>query len=227
MVLLVAAGLFIRSLGNAQAVDLGFEEEKIAFVSTNLDMMGYTNQQGHQYLRTLAERVASLPGVQSISYTERVPLNLTTASQDFTIEGYEPPSGEEEVTVQYGSVGPGYFETMGIPLVSGREFTEADAEGAPQVVIVNQEFARRFWPGENPLGKRISAEGRDGPWIEVVGVSADYKVITVGEEPRPFVQLAFLQQDPFFQALVVRTVSDPGPMVSMVRREMLALDRET
>jgi predicted permease len=144
------------------------------------------------------------------------------------MEGYEMPSEDEGINVDYAAVGPDYFETLVIPLVAGREFAYSDDRVAPPVAIVNQTFARQYWPGESPVGKRISTEGSNGPWMEVVGVSRDYKVRTVGEETRTLVHMPLFQSEHMvFPAVMVRTSDDPAPMVGMIREQMLALQPDS
>jgi putative ABC transport system permease protein len=228
MVLLVGAGLLLRSLVVAQSIDLGFEDEKVAIVSTNPELLQLSREQTEVYLREVLQRVEALPGAESAALTERIPLGQAIMTMEVHIEGQEPAAEGEGIGVDYSAVGPGYFRTLSIPLVAGREFTYSDDGESPQVVIVNETFARQHWPGESPLGKRISTEGANGPWIEVVGVSRDYKVRTVGEEPRPLVHLPLFQSEHMvFPAVMVRTSGDPAPMVGMIREEMLTLQPNT
>ncbi len=226
LVLLVTAGLFARSLSNASSVELGFDEENVAFVSTSMAAAGYELEPGRQFLRMATERVAAIPGVVSAAYTARLPMNLSNANEKFFIEGYEPSTGDGDgaVTAAYNTIGPRYFETLRIPLLAGRELAASDTSTAPFVAIVNKTFADEYWPRENPIGKRIKFDGEDDPWLEIVGVSADYKMTSVGELPGPMVHTAMMQQMPFFETIMVRTSGDPAPMVARMREELQALD---
>ncbi len=225
LLLLVAAGLFLRSLINAQSVDVGFEDENVAIVSTNPDLVGLSKDEGRMFLHNVLDRAAALPGAEAVAVADRIPLGQAISTFGVYVEGYEMPEGEEHITVDVTQVSPGYFAALSIPMVSGRDLTDADDEGAPGVVVVNATFARRYWPGENPLGKRISRESAEGPWLEVVGVCEDYKVRTIGEEPRPYLHLAAWQAEQLiFPAVLVRTSGDPAPMVGMLRQEILALE---
>jgi len=224
MMLLVTAGLFARSLGNAQSVELGFDEDNIAFVSTSLSSAGYELEPSRQFLRDVTERIGALPGVVSAAYTARLPMNLSTFGQGFFIEGYEPEDGDPSVEVDYNAVGPRYFESLGVPLLAGRAIAETDDDRAPLVAVVNESFVNEYWPGQNALGKRIRFDANDEPWIEVVGICADFKMRTVGEPPTPLVHASFMQQVPFFETVMVRTAGDPAPMVARMREEIQALD---
>ena len=224
LVLLVTAGLFARSLGNAQSIELGFDQHNIAYVSASLSGAGYEREEGRQFLRQATERIGALPGVVAATYTARLPMNLTNASEDFFIEGYEPDDGDPSVTIQYNPVGPRYFEILRIPLLAGREIAATDDSRAPLVAVVSQEFVNRYWPGQNAIGKRIKFDAESEPWIEIVGVSGDYKMTSVGEEIRPLVHTSLMQQMPFFETIMVRTAGDPGPMVARMREEITALN---
>ena len=224
LMLLVAAGLLLRSLANAHAIELGFDEENLAYASTSLSSADYDQQQGRLFLRQATERVAGLPGVVSVTYATRLPLGLTHATQGFFIEGYAPPSGERGVELEYNTVGPGYFSVLGVPIMAGREVALTDDDRAPLVAVVNEAFVAEYWPGEDPLGKRIKFDSEDDPWIEVIGVCADYKMNTVGEAAAPMVHTALLQQEAYFETIMARTAGDPAPIVVRMSEEISARD---
>ncbi len=224
LVLLIAAGLFIRSLRNTQTIDPGFETENIAILGTGMELLGYEEEQSKEYFRQVKQRVENLPGVESVAFSTKVPVGMTVNISTYIIEDYEPPSGDETVGIDTVTVDVEYFRTMGITMARGRAFTDADVEGAPQAVIVNEEFARRYWPGGDPIGKRVWRGDREQPSWEVVGIAADYKVRTVGEDQRPIVHFPYSQRFSNFLYVLVRTSSDPAPMVETVRQEMMALE---
>jgi predicted permease len=152
-------------------------------------------------------------------------MNLTSFSEDFFIEGYEPDTDDPSVTATYNAVGPRYFEILRIPLLVGREIAETDDSRAAPVAVVNESFANTYWPGENAIGKRIKFNSASDPWIAVVGVSADYKMETIGELPEPMVHTSFMQQAPFiFDSIMVRTEGNPSSMVARMREEITALN---
>jgi len=164
-------------------------------VALDLEPLGYDKPRGTLLYRQLLDEVERLPGVQSASLAEIVPLTFSRTSFGVAVDGQESPDGRYP-PIDNNTVGPGYFETLSIPIVAGRGFDRQDIEGASRVVIVNESLARRFWPGENPLGRRVRfPEGRNttGPSYEVVGVVKDSKYNTLGELPQPFFYLSALQ----------------------------------
>jgi predicted permease len=223
-VLLIGAGLFLRSVEKANAIDPGFEARDIALFTTNLDMLGYSRERSMQFYERAVERLGSVPGVVSAAIAERIPCGISVSLNSLVIEGVEPPPGDDGYDIDVTAVGPGYFQTMGIPLLSGRDFARTDTKESAPVVIVNETLARRFWPGENPIGKRIRHTGEDTEWFEVIGVHRDHKVRTVGEDYRPYLHFAYYQDPASFETLVIRTERDPAPMMETFRRELLALE---
>jgi predicted permease len=206
VVLLVLAGLFLRSLGNAQAVNTGFDPHGLVLLTTELSVQGYDSARAGAFYDELGERAAALPGVQAAALAKTVPLGLATERRGTQVDGYTATPGED---LEFGanSVSPGYFHTMGIVLVRGREFTRDDRAGAPAVAIVNESFARRFWPGQDPLGRRI---GWPDAWREVVGVARDGKYGSLGEEPQPYFYVPLAQRPETDLTLHVRTTDAAG-----------------
>jgi predicted permease len=220
VVLLTMAGLLLRSLHAAQNTDLGFDPSSVAIFSTELGSQGYDEVRGRAFYDDLLTRVAALPSVRAASLVERTPLGLAYTRRGVSVVGYEPQPGED---MEFGAnvVGPGYLGLMRIPLERGRDFTDRDRAGSLPVAIVNQSFARRFWPGEDPIGKQIQV----GDSVrEVIGVAKDSKTRSLNESPTPFFYLPFMQ---FYQpnmTLEVRTAGDPTAVIPMVRGEIAALD---
>jgi putative ABC transport system permease protein len=166
-------------------------------------------------------RLSALPGVLAASWAGALPLSLDASRQGTTVEGYTAREGEDMEFHYYG-VGPRWFETMEIPLMRGRGFTSADRAGAPGVIVVNEAFARRFWPGADPLGKRVSVRGDEGPFLTVVGVTSDGRFRSLANPSPPSIFLPALQQ-PSGTILVVRTSGDPLAMLPAVRAELQAV----
>lgn len=221
--LLVGAGLFLRSLGQAQSIDPGFRLRNGVAVQLALEIGGtYDETKGRAFYAQLLERTRALPGVRSASMVEHLPLGLNIHVSNIEIEGRPKPNKGEELQVDRSGAMPGYFETMGIPLLAGREFAESDGPGAAKVAIVNQTAARQYWPGEDPLGKRLRLG--EGEWMTVVGVAKDGKYRTLGESQRSFVYPNSLQQYSGFMTLVVATDGDEQAMIQQVRRQLDALD---
>jgi predicted permease len=238
LVLLIGAGLFLRSLRQAQRINLGFDPDHVLTMPLNINLLRYTKTQGQDFYRQVIERVEALPGVQSATLTRTPPLSGASRQSSVTIEGQD---GLDRTSNSESSGGGGtemssnetlassvalrYFQTLNIPLLRGRDFTAQDREGAPGVVIVNQTFAARYLPGAEPVGRRISFNGAQGPWLEVVGLVADSKYITVGETPAPFVYQPLAQRHESGMSLLVRTYGDPASAVPSVRGEVQKLER--
>jgi len=223
MFLLVGAGLFVRSLLSARAIDAGFDPSNMIVMMVVPELQGYDQARGRSLYDNMLARVAAVPGVQSATLAESVPLSIGGSRRGTAIEGYQAQPGEDTET-SYNVVGPQYFETMRIPMVRGRAFTDADRAGAPPVVIVNEAFARRYWPNADPIGKRLSAHGSGGPFREVVGVTRTGKYNTLGEEPRPFYYLPLWQEYQGTVTLHVKTAGDPRALIGSVREAIRAVD---
>ena len=223
LVLLIGAGLFLRSLQHAAAIDPGFDAQNVVVASFDLETQGYTEARARAFHTELTARVAGLPGVREITLARNVPLSGDGGRRLARVEGYEPRPGED-MEFHFNVVGPEYFEVMRVPLVRGRGFAETDRDGGPQVAVVNESFARRFWPGEDAIGKRLSAfAGAES--VEIVGVARDGKYGTLAETPRPYIYRPFLQ-DYEEMTLHVRVEGDIASFIPLVRREIRALDGE-
>ena len=216
--LLVGALLFFRTLRAAATIDPGFRTDHMLL----LDISPRPGEEGkvdaEQVALTARDRIAAIPGVAAVTWASNVPLGLDAGRRGLQVEGYRRREGED-MEFYYSVVGPRYFETMEVPLVRGRGFTVADRPGAPAVVIVNEAFAKRFWGDADPIGKRISREGENGPWIEVVGLARDAKYVSITESPRPFVYYPQLQM-PDGIIMHVRTTGDPRRLATAARREV-------
>jgi putative ABC transport system permease protein len=228
LVLLVAAGLLLRSLRNAQQMDLGFDPHGLAFATVAPSLQGYPEARATQLYATLTQRLATTPGVEAVATAKLLPLGLDFERRSVRVVGYQPRPGED---MEFGDdlVGPGYFAAMRISIVRGRAFTDRDRAGAPRVVIVNQTFVRRFWPGQDPIGKRL--EDGFGYGLDVVGVAHDGKYRSLGEESQPFFYLCALQPPISNRAqtdltVIVRTAGDPSALLPVLRQEIHALDRD-
>jgi predicted permease len=221
--LLVGAGLFLRGLRRAQGMDPGFDPSHAIAMSFDLELAGYDERAGRAFYDELEQRVAALPGVTAVAYAEHLPLGLGRQNTSLEVEG-RPLEGGQPLEIDYVTVSADYFAAMRIPMARGREFSAADRAGAPRVVIVNQTFARRFWPGTDPIGKRITREMNGEGWMEVVGVATDSKYYSLNEDPRAFVFLPSAQNYADEMTLVARTRGVPGPMIPKVASVVKTLD---
>jgi putative ABC transport system permease protein len=215
LLLLASAGLFIRSLENARAVDPGFKTDHVLLTSVDLFSAGYNQARGTETLTRILDEIRGTPGVESVSLARRVPLGISTGSSSTTLdpEGYVSPK-DDPAWAYLNWVGADYFRTMGIPVVAGREFTTADRRDQPEVFLVNRSFADRYWPDQDPIGKRIQFGRETYP---VVGVVANSKYRRLNEPPSPFVYLSTTwnyRPDVVFH---VRTSSDPRLLAEPVR----------
>jgi predicted permease len=223
LLLLVVAGLFVRSLRNASSIDPGFSAEHALLVTTDLGLNGYDSTRAWVFQQQLMERAGALPGVQSAALVTEMPLGLGGSRQGLSIQDYAPAAGED-MEVSRTIVGPGYFETLQVPIVRGRSFNSGDREGAPGVAIVNEAFARRYWPGQDPLGRRLSVGGPDDPGLEVVGIAKDGKYETLGEQPKPFFYLPLSQRRAERTTLILKTRAEPRTIASLVQAVVHQLD---
>ena len=227
VVALIGAGLFVRSLRSALSIDPGFQTANMTTLNLDVSLQGYESAAGQEFYRQLGERVQGIAGVESTALTTRLPLTFGL-SRTLWLEDQVPSENERGVLVAVSTVEAGYFETLGIPILKGRSFQTTDDANAPMVAIINQPLADRFWPGQEPLGKRIRfPAGRDGeytPLMEVVGVARYAKVATLGEDPTPLVYFPFRQDYNPGMTLVIKSAADPAAILPSVRREIRAMD---
>ena len=221
LLLLVVAGLFLRSLGKAEKVNLGFEPDHVLNVTLSPDEVGYKEDRGREFYHELLPRVRALPGVVSAAEAFSVPMGLIGSDNDVIIEGHPLKPGEQPPNIANNMVSPGYFQTMRIPLLEGRDFTDADGKDAPLVAIINRTMADQFWPHENPIGKRFEKKEQDAKPITVVGVVQTINYKGIIETPRPFFYLPFDQEYLGFRTIQMRTSVPPtslaGPLEALVR----------
>lgn len=227
LVLLIGAGLMIRSFSQLQKVDLGFNPDRLVSMNIQLSRTKYQGQLSTQFFRQLIERVETMPGVESAGATTAIFIDALPNSTNFTLEGKPPMPAAEQIETPVDAVTPSYFRTMGIALLSGREFTEQDGLESMPVAIINDTFARRFWPGEEPVGKRFKFgdSGSQAPWMTIVGVVGDMRRTGLDVDVRcetflPYTQRRFIG----FLSLVVRARSDPRVIATAVRDQVWSID---
>jgi predicted permease len=224
LVLLVVAGLFVRSLMGAERAYMGFDPDHVLNVMLDPNEPGYDQTRTTNFYKELETKVRALPGVENVSLAFSVPMGTESTVGSVYVEGRQLASGQQPPLVFYNMVDAGYFDTMRVPLLQGRGFQESDDEKAPSVAIVNQTMARRFWPNENVLGKRFSMKSATGPWIQVVGVAADGKYVFVGWSHQPYFYVPLAQNYTSYRALQLRTSVPPETLASQVQSEVHALD---
>jgi len=222
LITLVGAGLFLRSLQNAQRTDVGFDTTHLLLMSFATGTEGYSGEAAEAFQRTAVDRVRALPGVEKAVLASSG-LFAGAFSRTVFPEGVDPNDRRNGHLTPLNEVGPGYFETLGMPIVRGRPITEVDRAAAPMVAVVNQTMARTLWPDQEPLGKRFRCFGQD--WIiEVVGVAKDSKYFTIGEDAQPFFYLPLAQHPSDAVTLHVRTTGDPSAVMGAARAQVQSLD---
>ncbi len=226
LVLLICAGLFIRSMWNFSNKDLGFKQENRLLVSVSTGLAGYDEPRGRIFYRELLERVRSLPGVRSATTSDFVPIDVRNAGTNIFAEGRLAAPEEENRGVMFNTVNTDFFRTMGTPIVQGRPFTVDDTESSRGVAIVNEKMAETFWPGQNPIGRRISIKSPQGPWLEVVGVAKQGTYNLPGERPTRYLYLPLEQNYSGMQILQVHAQADPMALLPAVREKVRELDAE-
>jgi predicted permease len=223
LTLLIVAGLFVRSLGKAQRVDLGFNPDHLLNASLDPSEANYNQAETTEFYRQLLSRVRALPGVESASLAASVPLgNLPTSQQVFP-EGRPIQSTAPRPAVLFNRVAPSYFQTMQIPLLRGRDFTDADGEGSPQVAIVNQTMAAQYWPGDDPIGKRFSLKSSGETKFTILGVAKDGKYRTVADDAQPYFYLPVAQNFVSARVLEVRFAIPMHALIHDIRGEVESL----
>lgn len=220
-ILLVGAGLLMKSLNAIQTASPGFSTQGVLVTAVSLFAAGYDTQRAKNFQDQLLERVQKLSGVESAAYARILPFSYREySSAPISVDGYQP-APDEQIEASYNEVSPAYLTTMGIPLVSGREFTQFDNEAGPLVAIVNETMAKRYWKGENPVGSRLQVKGR---WMRVIGVAKVVKYRNMLESAEPFFYVPLRQNFSLQVGLSIRTRLDPGTMTPALAREVHALD---
>ncbi len=225
VVVLICAGLFIKSLNHAHQINPGFEAENITLMSLNAGLLGYDGDEGTRFHAELLRRVEALPGVESASMASLLHLGDSTSSTGpIIIEGQAPPPPGEGLGILYSTVGAGYFKALGIPLVAGRDFTERDRAASAPVVIINETTARQLFPNENAIGKRFTIADPTRPYREIIGVARDAKYINLGERPRRYMYQPFAQYPTSGMTLIVRTRGAVPGIAQRISDEVQGLD---
>ena len=228
LVVLIAAGLVVRTLQRLQTMNPGFDPQNALTMSFDLALQGYDDARGQQFYRELPERVRALPGVKSAAIASYVPLSLDYNSRNIYVEGEAVERGANQPSSMNAAAGPRYFETMATPVLYGREFNEQDQAKSELVAIVNEPFVRRLMPAvktpAEAVGKRVSFGDASGPFMRVVGVVKEGKYFNIAEDPRPFIWTPLTQDYRSHGALVVRATGSPDSLFGAVRGEVNRLD---
>ena len=218
--LLLCSALFLRTLRNLAGANPGFEQDHILTASVGLQIAGYSNDEANLIRRKILDRVSTLPGVKVATLTDWIPMTLIQKRSDAYPEGYVPHP-HESLLIENAEVGPRYFESLHIPILEGREFTPDDNEKAPGVIIVDRTAAKRYWPGQDPLGKRLSV---GGGLFTVVGVARNSTHTFVNESPEPMVYISYFQHPGYETMVQVKTEGNPADLAPAVENAIHEID---
>jgi putative ABC transport system permease protein len=231
LTLLTTAGLFLRSMYKASTVDIGFEaSSRVLALSFDLGLQQYSEDKSSAFIRELSDRTAALPGVEMVSFTNVTPLGNRYIATEIILDGQATGSvsSEREIqsrTVFESAVRPGYFRTLGMTILRGRDFTPADDGNAESVVVISDLTARALWPGQEALGKRLSLRGASGPFLTVVGVASDVMLGGPSEAKRSTVYVPHLQHPEWTRlTMLVRTSGEAAALADAIRREIRRMD---
>jgi macrolide transport system ATP-binding/permease protein len=223
LLLLACAGFFVRSLQNSAHVDMGFRVDHTLMLNVDLGLQSYTEERGQQLYKQLTERVKALPGVRNAAIASYIPMGYDTSLVSVYPDGQVVDEKTKTETAFNDSVQPGYFRAAGVPVIQGREFTEADNNVSPKVAIVNDTFAKKIWPGQDPVGKVFRTE-KSGPPIQVVGLTHTGKYLFLYETPQLYVYFPMAQKYSSGATLFVYSAGDPAQLAAGVREQVTQLD---
>jgi predicted permease len=230
LILAIGSGLFVKNLQNLQAINYGFETKRVLFTPVELRLQGYSEARARIFYQRLTERVEALQGVQSVSLSSERPISgFMFGIRDILIEGQVPSPDGRGTPVDQSDVAPKYFDTLGIDFVRGRDFNQQDQKGNAGVVVINEAMAHWFWPGVEPIGKRLSLVqfmAPPSPLLQVVGVVKDTRFHRLDEKVQPHLYLPLAQNFEVDEILYLRTGGDPRSLIPEVRRVVKELDQE-
>ena len=222
-VLLAAAGLFVRSLFEAERADLGFRADRVLNVHMDVGQLGYTQAQGRTFFEQVDRRVRAIPGVEEMSFAFTIPMGYIRVSSAIEAEG-QPVDSNQRLSAGKNIVSSAYFRTMGIPVVRGRSFNDGDTGQSRPVALVNQHLADMLWPGRDAIGRRFRPAGPNGSWIEIVGVTNTGKYRFLFEDPQPYFYVPLAQEYTALRVLQVRTSMPPEALAPAIERAIRALE---
>ncbi len=225
LLLLVCAGLFVRSWQNTQGLDPGFNPENMLAMDIDLSEKGYSETEGLLYFEQLKQRVKTLPGILDVTYANLAPMDLATPKNPVRIPGQTPSAGQNALLISFNRIGPEYFQTLQIRLFKGRDIAERDDAKAQPVVIINETMAKKYWPNEDPLGRQFQI-GKDFKPATIIGIARDVKYRTPGEEPTPHMYLSYKQFYEDGLTLLVRTQGSPKTLLTEIEKEMALLNKD-
>jgi predicted permease len=224
VVLLVIAMFMYRGFREQLAGGPGYRTDHLLMMTFDPSLVRYTDSQAEQFFAQLADRVRQVTGLTAVTMTTSIPMANDIGASTIAPEGYQFPAGKESVTVVSSMVDEHYLDTMGIPILKGRNFLETDDMSAPRVAIVNQHLADHYWPNQDPLGKRFRLDEEGKPWVEIVGVARTSKYIFIAESPTDALYLARRQKKPQRMVMVAQAAGDSASLVGPLREVVRGLD---
>jgi predicted permease len=224
MVVLIAAGMFLAGFQNMLVMTPEFRTDHLISFDTAPAVLHYSPEQTKAFYHRLVDRVRTMSGVAGVAMTESLPLSPVQTTIGVAPEGYQFPNGREKTIVFGAAVDGGYFKTMNVEITQGRAFTDDDRAGSRRVAIVNQAFAKTYWPDQDPIGKRLRVDATDGPLAEVVGVAKTGHYLVVNETPASFVYLPYEQYARPRMTIVVQSASDAGELATALREAVRSID---
>jgi predicted permease len=224
MILLIAAGMLLDGFRHALVLNPGFRIDHILTMQFDTSLVRYTDQQTQDFYRNLVEKARALPGIRNVTLATNIPLSPAQDNENVAPEGHQFPKGQSAARILTDVVDENYFDVMQTPVVQGRAFAATDKEGTPLVAIVNEEFAKTYWPGQNAVGKRLRLDSKKNDWFQVVGITKTGKYIFSGEPPTPFLYLAFAQNPRKSMYLLTNSSGDPATLVAPLRALVHTLD---
>jgi predicted permease len=223
-VLLVAAGMIFDGFRKALVLNPGFRTDHLMLMEFDTRFVRYSDDQSRVFYRNVVDRASTLSGVRSVALGAEVPMSPNQSNQTVMPEGYQFPKGQESATVLGSIVDQHYFDTMKMPIIRGRAFTAADRADSRPVAIVNEAFAKKYWPNQDAVGKRLRLKDKNGPLAEVVGLTKTSRYIFISEPPFPFVYLPYAQNFSSHMSVFVETASDPAEIAAPLRAVARSLD---
>jgi predicted permease len=225
VVLLVVATFIYRGFGQQVASGPGYRTDHLLMMSFDPNLVRYTDAQSQQFFEQVADRARAVPGVKTVTMTTSVPMsNDSIGSETIVPEGFQFPAGKDNATILASSVDEYYFETMGLTILQGRGVRVEDAFDAPRVAVVNQQFARHYWPNQDPVGKRFQLADSNKTWVQVVGLAQTSKYVFIAEAPTEFVYFPHRQRKPRRMTLIAQSAGDPSSLATPLREVVRGLD---
>jgi len=219
--MLIFSGLFVKDLQSAAVRNPGFRLDHVLTMAFNPSIAGYDREKTRAFYTELIERVRAMPGVRSAAIAQDKPFGvMNNPTTDVTIEGYELPANQQSIAIRSADVGNGYFETLDIPIIRGRDFDSRDRANAPRSVIVNETMAQRFWPNRDPIGAHVEIKEEGGGPAEVIGIARNSTYASIDERAVPFLYRSYEQGDATVAVLLVETDVSPETLTSAIRTEV-------